>query len=96
MCIVTSTPRTCSNCEAEDIALTSEAKCEAALEGKACTGKKTTVLKETWLCPACHANTARGSCYVEPHDYQPKVRQDVTKKESGSFADKVKKVFGKK
>ncbi|KAI1036083.1 hypothetical protein LB504_011463 [Fusarium proliferatum] len=96
MCIVKSTPRTCSNCEAEDHALTDTDLCEAVKEGKACPGETPIVLNKPWLCPACHANTARGTCYTEPYDYQPKTRQEVAKKETGSFADKVKKVFGKK
>ncbi|PNP79279.1 hypothetical protein FNYG_07355 [Fusarium nygamai] len=96
MCTVKITPRTCGNCEAEDLALTSKEECEAVKKDKACPGKKEIVVNEAWLCPACHANTARGTCYTEPYDYQPKVRQEVTKKETGSFADKVKKVFGKK
>ncbi|KAF5631104.1 uncharacterized protein FTJAE_7970 [Fusarium tjaetaba] len=96
MCTITITPRTCGNCEAEDLALTSKEECEAVKERKACTGKKEIVVNEAWLCPACHANTARGTCYTEPYDYQPKIRQEVAKKETSSFADKVKKVFGKK
>ncbi|CCT75326.1 uncharacterized protein FFB20_08533 [Fusarium fujikuroi] len=96
MCIVKSTPRTCVNCEAEDLALIDEDLCEAVKEGKACPGKKKIVLDKAWLCPACHANTARGTCYTEPYDYQPMIQQEVAKKETVSFADKVKKVFGKK
>ncbi|KAI1013840.1 hypothetical protein LB503_010579 [Fusarium chuoi] len=96
MCIVKSTPRTCGNCEAEDHALIDTDLCEAVKGGKACTGETQVVLDNAWLCPSCHANTARGTCYTEPYDYQPKIRQEVAKKETGSFADKVKKVFGKK
>ncbi|KAF5673718.1 hypothetical protein FCIRC_7981 [Fusarium circinatum] len=96
MCIIKSTPRTCGNCEAEDIALTEKEECEAVKEGKACPGEKKIVGNDAWLCPACHANTARGSCYRVPDDYHPKIRQEVAKKETSSFTDKVKKVFGKK
>ncbi|KAF4436277.1 hypothetical protein FACUT_6549 [Fusarium acutatum] len=96
MCIVKSTPRTCGNCEAEDIALTNKDLCQAVKEGRACTRETQLVLNKAWLCPACHANTARGPCYMEPYDYQPKIRREVAKKETGCFADKVKKVFGKK
>lgn len=96
MRIVKATTRTCGNCEAEDLALIDEDLCEAVKEDKACPGKKKIVLDKAWLCSACYANTARGTCYTEPYDYQPKIQQEVAKKETGSFADKVKKVFGKK
>ncbi|KAF5631943.1 hypothetical protein F25303_9592 [Fusarium sp. NRRL 25303] len=96
MCIVKSTPRSCGNCEAEAIAPTNRKPCKAVEEGKACTGETQVVLDNGWLCPSCHANTACGTCYTGPYDYQPKTRQEVAKKETGSFADKVKKVFGKK
>ncbi|KAF4495263.1 hypothetical protein FAGAP_8592 [Fusarium agapanthi] len=96
MCIIYSTPKTCGNCEAEDIALTNKERCEAVNEGKACPGEKSIVLNNAWLCPACHTNTARGPCYIEPYDYQPKIRQEATKKETVSLADKVKKMLGKK
>ncbi|KAF5649706.1 hypothetical protein F52700_603 [Fusarium sp. NRRL 52700] len=96
MCIIKTIPRTCGNCEAEDIALTSKEECEVVKEGKACPGEKRVEVEEAWLCPACHANTARGSCYTEPYYHQPKIHPEVAKKETGSFADKVKKVFGRK
>jgi hypothetical protein len=101
MCIIYSTPKSCGNCEAEDIALTNKEECEAIKQGQACLGKKEVVLNNAWLCPACKFNTALGPSYLETYDYQPKIRQQITKEESaekktGCFTDKVKKMIGKK
>ncbi|EXM21577.1 hypothetical protein RAB80_016161 [Fusarium oxysporum f. sp. vasinfectum] len=96
MCTIYSTPKTCGNCEAEDIVFTNTETCDAVKEGKACLGRNEIVINNAWLCPACKVNTARGPSYMEPYDYQPKIRQQASKKETGSFADKVKKMIGKK